>query len=356
MVSSERSKQRWIPQSNPQSATGKATQTIARSLSVLVGTVAIATLSVLPSWAADPFRDTSPRDIDDQTELAFNAMFRDGNHQAARELLASPDATDPLAYALGSAFSYLDEDWDTLKSQYEKTLEAAAQMESSDPLRSHLYTAVGYFMEGGYIFSTEGSLTAVPKMVSKLSQVLSNIRSAQAIDATDPELNLVKGYMDLLIAVNLPHADPETAIAQLEDYGRPEYLAKRGIAIAYRDLENHEKALEYVDAAIDLTPGNPDLLYLKGQILRNKANDFSEETQQDERQATLQESVNNFRRAFHMRAQMPEQLAAELGFELCRARDALRNRNRSRSDCRDWAAARIAETPEPDTDATESAS
>ncbi|NEQ97335.1 MAG: hypothetical protein F6K30_11515, partial [Cyanothece sp. SIO2G6] len=54
------------------------------SLSVLagtvVGTVAIATLSTLstalPSLAADPFRTENPHTIDDQTEQAFNAMFR----------------------------------------------------------------------------------------------------------------------------------------------------------------------------------------------------------------------------------------------------------------------------------------
>jgi len=312
----------------------------------VAGAVAIATLSLLstalPGFAADPFRATNPHDIDDQTEQAFEAMFQDGDYVVAQQLLETAAPDEPLAYAMSAAFSYLDEDWDTLKSQYEKTLQAAAQLESSDPLRSSLYRAVGYFMEGGYIFSTESTLTAIPKVLNKLSQVLENIKAAEAIDSTDPELNLVKGYMDLLIAVNLPSSDPETAIARMEAYAAPDYLVKRGVAIAYRDLKQHDNALENVDEAIAITPQNPDLYYLRGQILRNKAEDLDAPNQAGAQTEALQESVRSFNRAFRGHEQMPPQLAKALAYERCRAQDRLNGRD---SDCRDIATEALRSDP-----------
>lgn len=336
---------------------GRSLSRLAKTVvGAMAGTVAIATFSMmstaLPGFAADPFRTENPHSIDDQTEQAFEAMFRDGDYVEAQELLETADADEPLAHAMSAAFSYLDEDWDALKSQYERTLQAAEQLESSDPLRSHLYSAVGYFMEGGHIFSTESTLTAIPKVLNKLSQVLNNVKAAQAIDDTDPELNLIKGYMDLLIAVNLPSSDPETAIARMEAYAAPDYLVKRGVAIAYRDLKDHDNALENVDAAIAITPQNPDLYYLKGQILRNKAEDLDEPDQAEEQAEVLEASVRSFNRAFRGHEQMPPQLAKALAYERCRAQDRWRGRDRN---CRDVAAEALraddnmnaSDTPEP---------
>ena len=327
-------------------------QTIKRTVSAMVGAVAIATVSALPGLA-DPFRSAEPHTIDDQTEQAFDIMFRDGNYVEARELLATADQDEPLAHAMKASFSFLDQDWDTLKLQAEQTLDAASQLTDSDPLRSHLYTAVGHFLEGAHIFSTEGAVTAIPRGLSKLSQVLSSMKSAESIDSEDPELNLIKGYMDLMIAVSLPRSNPQEAITRLEEYGSPDYLVNRGIAIAYRDLKQHDKALEYVDQALELTPGNPDLRYLKGQILRNKAEDLDEPDQAEEQQQTLRQSVRHLRQAFALRAQMPESLAAELGYEFCRAQDRLRERDRN---CRNWTNNQLAATPEsasPEPDTSE---
>ena len=304
----------------------------------ILGAVAIATTNALPSMAADPFRSSNPSAIDDQTEQAFYEMFRDGDYQEARQLLTNANADEPLAHAMNAAFAYLDADWDMLKLRAEQTLNAATALETSDPLRSHLYKAVGHFMEGAYIFSTENSITSIPKTLGKLNEVLGNMKAAENINSTDPELNVLKGFMDLQIAVALPRSNPEETITRLETYGAPDYLVKRGIAIAYRDLEQYDKALEYVDEAIMSTTAenpdlkNPDLLYLKGQILRNQADDLDGEDQE----ATLKASVRNFRQAFEHRAQMPQALAEDLGFEFCRAKDVLQGRERGRQACRNW--------------------
>lgn len=301
-------------------------------LASAIGAVAIATTSFFPSFAADPFRASNPSAIDDQTESAFYAMFRDGDYQAARQILTAANPNDPLAHAMNAAFSYLDEDWSSLNSQAARTLQAADQIDGSDPLRSHLYKAVGHFMEGAYIFSTENGITKIPKTLAKLNQVISNMDAAERINSTDPELNLLKGFMDLQIAVALPRSNPEEVIQKLETYGSPDYLVNRGIAIAYRDLEQHDKALTYVDSAIASTPENPDLMYLKGQILRNQADDL-DGTSKDE---TLQASLDSFNQAFALRAQLPESLAEDLGFELCRTRDELQGLERGRQACRNW--------------------
>ncbi|MEM9218168.1 MAG: Sll0314/Alr1548 family TPR repeat-containing protein [Cyanobacteria bacterium P01_F01_bin.150] len=318
----------------------------------MVGAVAIASVAAMPSMAADPFRPAaSASNIDEQTEQAFYEMFRDGDYQAARQRLAASNPSDPLAYAMSAAFSYLDNDLVTLNTRAEQTLTAARQLETSDPLRSHLYKAVGHFMEGAYIFESETGLTKIPKTLAKLNDVLSNMRAAERIDETDPELNLLKGFMDLQIAVALPRSNPEDAIRQLETYGAPDYLVNRGIAIAYRDLEQYNNALDYVNAAIEDTAiaapsvNNPDLQYLRGQILRNQSDDLEGEASQ----VALKQSISNFKQAFNRRGQMPDELALDLGYELCRARfkrdspDASAAQNNANKDrCKDWSAQKVA--------------
>ena len=52
-----------------------------------------------------------------------------------------------------------------------------------------------------------------------LQQVFSELDEAESINPSDPELNLIKGYMDLMLAVNLPFSNPEGAISQMSTYG-----------------------------------------------------------------------------------------------------------------------------------------
>lgn len=277
-----------------------------RLLGLLLG-IGLALLPLMqPSWAGDPFRAQSPHEISDTSEQVFYAMFRDGNYVAARQGLNNADASansDPLFHALGAAFAYLDEDWNTLATKAALTQQAATQLAPTDPLRGNLYEAVGIFLEGAHVLQTEGVARGTPKALGMLQQVFDRMDAAEAVDPQDPELNLLKGYMDLLLAVNLPFADPERAIERLGTYGYPTYVAQRGIALGYRDLERDSEALTAVDAAIAAAPENPDLLYLKAQILR--------------RLGRTDESLQYFDQALTYAAQLPSKTAVQIAFERC---------------------------------------
>ncbi|MGF1499471.1 MAG: Sll0314/Alr1548 family TPR repeat-containing protein [Elainellaceae cyanobacterium] len=302
----------------------------------IAGTVAIA-LATCPNPAlADPFRSSTPRDMDDQTEAAFTAMFVEGNYAEAAELLESAAADEPMALAMQASIAYLNQDWDGLKTYADRTLGAAQQLITEDPLRGHLYTAVAHFMDGAYTLSTEGTVRATPIVLGKLRLVFDNFNQAESIDPTDPELNLIKGYMDLMLAVNLPFSSPEQAIARLEEYGSPSYLVQRGLAVAYRDLGQYEAAMTAVEQAIGETPDNPDLYYLKAQIIRLQGED-------------LQESLQYFRRALEQEDQLPGELAEQIAYEFCRTRNELRDRDQN---CQRWVEERheLADSDEDDLD------
>jgi tetratricopeptide (TPR) repeat protein len=171
-----------------------------------------------------------------------------------------------MNYAIAAALGYLDKDLDQLAEQAKLTQESAAALKETDPLRGHLYTAVGIFMEGAYVIQTQGLTRGTPTALRMLQRVFSELEAAEDINPTDPELSLLKGFMDLLLAVNLPFANPDQAIARLQN-GHPDYLSHRGIAIGLRDLERYDEALTEVNKALAAAPDNPDLMYLKAQIL-----------------------------------------------------------------------------------------
>lgn len=246
--------------------------TLFKRISLTLASVLTLTLSVgiRPSWAGDPFRSTNPRNIGDNTEAAFEAIFRQGNYKAAKGYLDSAIATegnDPLVYAMRSSLAYTEEDWGNMRTYASKTLKTAQTLAPQDPLRGNLYIAVGHFLEGAYIFKTDGPLGAI----KKLQQVFQYLELAEAQDPNDPELNLLKGYLELILAVNLPFASPDQAIKNFEKYAAPDYMVDRALAMAYRDLKNYDQALRYMDEALTYSPDNPELQYLKGQILRKKA-------------------------------------------------------------------------------------
>lgn len=267
---------------------------------------------------ADPFRTSNPRPIGDQTEQAFKVLFEQGNYQQAAELLRTAEPNEPLAYAMKAALAYIDRDWDTMGQNARLTRESAEQLMATDPLRGHLYVAAGQFLEGAHTLSTQGTVRATPAILSKLQQIFDSLKEAEKIDPQDPELNLLKGYMDLMLAVNLPFSNPEQAIERLQNYAAPSYLAQRGIAIAYRDLDKPEQALAAVDSALQQTPNNPELLYLKAQILRKQGNN--------------QESLRFFRQALAKQAQLPQNLAYQIAWEQCRTVNQVRNRDRDCSE------------------------
>ncbi|MEM6521448.1 MAG: Sll0314/Alr1548 family TPR repeat-containing protein [Cyanobacteria bacterium P01_C01_bin.70] len=261
-----------------------------------------------PGWAGDPFRLQNPRNISAASEQVFYAMFRDGDYVAARDALANAEASaadDPLFHALEGALAYLEADWDTLAAKAALTEQTAARLTNTDPLRSNLYEAVGIFLEGAHILQTEGIAQGTPKALGMLQQVFDHMETAESIAPQDPELSLLKGYMDLLLAVNLPFANPEGAITQLQDYGYPTYVAYRGIALGYRDLDRDAEALEAAEVALAAAPENPDLLYLKAQLLR--------------RLERKTESIEYFDQALTYADQLPSNTLRQLAFERCHA-------------------------------------
>ena len=298
------------------------THIVSRRLSALMLGLGAGVVPLMqPAVAGDPFRTDQPHDISDTSEQVFYAMFRDGNYTQAREYLQNADTDadeDPLFHALGAAFAYLDQDWDTLADKANLTKSTAADISDSDPLRSNLYEAVGIFLEGAHILQTQGVAQGTPRALGMLQQVFDRMEAAEAIDPNDPELSLLKGYMDLLLAVNLPFANPERAITRLETYGYPSYVAYRGIALGYRDLDRDAEALDAVNVALETAPDNPDLLYLKAQILR--------------RLERTDESIEYFDRALEYTDQLPSTTSRQMVFEQCKAMGEDRNICTERAD------------------------
>ncbi|MEH2328113.1 Sll0314/Alr1548 family TPR repeat-containing protein [Nostoc sp.] len=263
---------------------------------------------VNPSLAGDPFRNREPHQIGDQTEAAFKAIFQQGNYPAADRYLQqalSKEPNEPLAYAMQASLAYGNKDWAKLDTYSQKTLETAQKLIPSDPLRGNLYTAVGHFLEGAVVITREGTVNGVPQALSRLRQVYEYLDKAEAISANDPELNLIKGYMDLLLAVNLPFANPDQAIRRLEQNAAPGYLVDRGIALAYRDLKKYPQALDYANLAIKTTSDNPEIYYLKAQILKQLG-------QKEKSQQIIQEAIANFDKALAKKSQLPGDLVKQI--------------------------------------------
>jgi len=332
------------PMSTLKQITGTALAATVLATTVLSGTA----LWTIPAWASDPFRTTNPHPIGNQTEAAFRAIFEEGNYVEAQRLLRTAEPNEPLAHALEASLAYLNQDWSALSSSATLTRETAERLVATDPLRGHLYTAVGYFLEGGYALTTQGTLDGTPAALSKLQQVFDQLKQAEAINPNDPELNLLKGYMDLLLAVNLPFSDPADAIERLQTLAAPSYLVHRGIAIGYRDLSQHDQskradylnqALTSVDQALTETPHNPDLLYLKAQILVLQQNDraslpfFQQAMGIQGRIPTLiPRRMDFFKRAIANQQKLLPALARQLTYEWCRATDRA-NSTPNRTDC-----------------------
>lgn len=274
-----------------------------------IGALTALTLTLVstPVLAGDPFRSTTDHDIGPHTEAAFESFFKEGDYVGARKALnlaMSSEADEPLVHGMAASMAYLDEDWEAVETEAALTRSTAEALLETDPLRGHLYTAVGIFMEGAHMMRTEGVARSTPAALAMLQQVFSHIGEAEKINSTDPELNLVKGFMDLMLAVNLPFSDPEDAIERLSEYGNPTYLAYRGIALGYRDLGQMSDAMDAVDKAIEAAPENPELFYLKAQLHR--------------RQQETEDSVAMFDKALGYAAQLPPNLARKIYKEKCR--------------------------------------
>lgn len=266
--------------------------------------------TVLPALAADPFRAntaSTPHSIGPLTESAFKAIFKDGDYIRAQDYLAQAEAAEsgePLVQAMLASMEYLrGGDLAGVNERAAATKSAAQALKPSDPLRGHLYTAVGTFLEGAYIMKTQSVARGTPAALGLLQTVFNELDKAESIDPNDPELNLLKGYMDLMLAVNLPFSNPDEAIARMSDYGSPAYLTQRGIAVGYRDLGDYDKAVVAVDKAIAAAPSNPELLYLKAQLLA--------------KQGAQADSAVLFKKALESANQLPTSLVKQITWEGC---------------------------------------
>ncbi|MEB3282394.1 MAG: Sll0314/Alr1548 family TPR repeat-containing protein [Lyngbya sp.] len=308
------------------------TQTWQRVSAVTVSTTLLLGLSITPVFAADPFREgDQAREIGENTEAAFKAMFERGNYQDAQwylEQAASQESKEPMVYALLASLAYQQQDLEGLKTYADQTMTAAKALGTQDLLRSNLYIGIAYFLDGAYILATEGTLKGAPVALNMLKDVFKHMDAAAQIDRNDPELNLIRGYMDLFLALNLPFSDTQAAIKKLEEYGSPRHLAYRGLAIAYRDLDQPEKALLYIDKAIADVPNNPELLYIKAQLLNSIAKRNNNPT-------TLTEAQKSFEAALAQPQQLPKRIVAQIFYEQCKNLNRIDNQSRACDPMRD---------------------
>lgn len=258
--------------------------------------------------AADPFRQSNPRNIGEKTEAAFDELFEKGNYKEAKRYLIeaeTSEASEPMAHAMRASLAYLEKDWETMKMSADKTFESAQGLKEGDPLRGNLYLAIGHFLQGAYVYQQDKNPV---QALTTLQKVLEYLDEAEKVSPDDPELNLVKGYLDLILAVNLPFSSPDRAIERFEKYAAPEYLVDRGIAVAYRDLKQHDKALQFIDKALQSTPDNPELQYLKGQILRNIG-------KRDKNVSLLKQANEYYEKALTKQDQLPQSILTSLNYE-----------------------------------------
>jgi tetratricopeptide (TPR) repeat protein len=289
--------------------------------SVILFTSLTLNLLINPVWAGDPFRSRDPHKIGDQTEAAFKAIFQQGDYPAAERFLQkaiSDEPEEPLAYAMKAALAYTKQDWQTLDRYSQKTLDAGQKLIATNPLRGNLYTAVGNFLAGAVILTREGTVNGVPQALSRLRKVYEYLDRAEGISANDPELNLIRGYMDLMLAVNLPFTSAADAIQRLEQNAAPGYLVERGIALAYRDLRKYSDALIYVNRALKSTADNPEIYYLKAQILH-------EQGKKDHNKSVMQEAIAHFDKALAKKSQLPTTLVRQIESERNQAVNRLNN-------------------------------
>ncbi|MGL5059488.1 MAG: Sll0314/Alr1548 family TPR repeat-containing protein [Microcoleus sp.] len=282
--------------------------------------------------AGDPFRTLNPQAIGPNTESAFKTMFQQGNYKQAKaqvQQAVSSEPNEPLAYAMAASLSYIEQDLNSMNSHAAKTREVAEKLTKTNPLRGNIYIAAGHFLEGAYIIAKEGTTKGAPQALNKLRTVFQYLDAAEKIAPDDPELNLLKGYMDLMLASNLPFSNPSEAIKRLEEKASPRYLAYRGVAVGYRDLKKYDRALEFANKALAETPTNPEIHYLKAQIL------FAQAKTQGDNKTLLDEARKNFDAALVKPDQLPRSLVAEIFFQQCKTRNRLDSKSRNCDPMRD---------------------
>ncbi|MDS3860763.1 Sll0314/Alr1548 family TPR repeat-containing protein [Thermosynechococcaceae cyanobacterium BACA0444] len=267
------------------------------------------------AWAADPFRTgENSRPISDATSAVFVAVFRDGNYTKGRQLLPAAlraSAQEPLTLTMAGGMAFLDGNWADLNRYANQTIQAAQKLSGQDPLRGNLYQAVGNFLLAAHDMSEGGSgpVAGAALALMRAQDVFGYLNQAKAINPNDPELNLIQGFIEWGVANNLGIFKIEDAITRLQTQAAPPYLSYRGVALAYRDLNQSQLALEAIEKAIAAAPNNPELIYLKAQILSQAGN--------------KQASLSLFNQALTMSEQLPGDLVKQMKLERDQVQAAL---------------------------------
>lgn len=249
-------------------------------------------------------------------ELAKAAMFRDGDYLKAKQYLdiaLQLEPNEPLAYAMSTLYPFSNGEYEKVKEYGSKTVNTAAKLMKTNPLRGNLYQGVGTGILAAYEFkkTNGGALGAL----SRLQKVFAYLDKAKKIDANNPELNLIEGYINLLLAVNLPFSDTSEAIDDLKN-ASPKYLAWRGMYLGYRDLKDYDKANTAINNAIKLAPQNAELTYYKAQLLGIRGREKRDEK-------ALKESIKLFEVAYRKRDRLLISTLAQILSERCQAKSAL---------------------------------
>jgi tetratricopeptide (TPR) repeat protein len=218
--------------------------------------------------AADPFRTgTEARPIGSALESAFHDFFRNGSYLNSSQKLKAAELEnprEPLVYTLQAALAYMNEQPDKMLSLARKTGTVAQAMGSKDKARSHLYQGLAQGLEGASYYLKDGD-AGLLKAFPNVSSMLLEIDKARQLAPADPEVNLVVGYVQTILASQ--KMKPYSDALQSFNKAKPSYLALRGQALIYRDTKDYSQAQAMVEKALVDAPTNPELLYLKGQIL-----------------------------------------------------------------------------------------
>jgi tetratricopeptide (TPR) repeat protein len=278
------------------------------------------TKPVKPSSNMIPMPAGNQKKQGSNVEKAKEAMFRDGNYVKAKQYLEAAlktEPNEPLTYAMNALYPFSAGDYEKVREYGEKTSKAAVKLIKTNPMRGNLYQGVGFGILGAYEMkkANGGALGAL----NKLQKVFEYMDKAKQLDPQNPELNLVKGYMDLLLAVNVPFSDTSQAIEQLK-HAEPKYLALRGMYVGYRDLKDYDKANTAINAAIKLAPQNPELTYYKAQLLGIRGR----EQQND---SDLKQSIELFEAAYQKSDRLLLSSVAQILSERCQAKTALNKTN-----------------------------
>jgi tetratricopeptide (TPR) repeat protein len=211
--------------------------------------------------AADPFRvGVKARPIGASLQGAFEDFFRDGKYQSSSEKLTKAQVenpSEPLVYTLLAATAYQNRQKDVFLTTLPKIRETSQAIARKDAARSHLYTGIAQGLEGYFL---KDDVTTLPKALTYASSMLLEIDKARQLSPNDPEINLFVGFINLVLS---KHSE---ALSNFQKAGPP-YLALRGQALVYRDTKDYANAQIAVDKAIAAAPQNPELFYLKAQIL-----------------------------------------------------------------------------------------